>query len=301
MVAKPLEMSSSHGSTAGHSGIATSMWAPASTVTTVPGGAAAAASETTDCGTMPTGVDGTAASTSSIATAATAAPWPSAQSETTAVAIAATAAAGRAITSATTRSPKYVLSSMIHEPVRTTGAPYGHAAGISSTGSSPTPMIRSAACNNGDSIVASGGHPGAPRRPVGHHSSRPCRCTGPARAGDGRGRPTPRRFGTLRRRRDTAPTPTITTGRRARAHGDRGRAPARSAFEGLEGLDRVRDRPRQHSDRRRRAPALGAPPLPARRSCGAASGSRPSSAIDALLTAPMSTGLIESLVRHPRS
>ena len=37
--------------------------------------------------------------------------------------------------------PKYVLSSTGHEPISTTPARYAHGAGISSTGSRPTPMI----------------------------------------------------------------------------------------------------------------------------------------------------------------
>ncbi len=54
-----------------------------------------------------------------------------------------------------------------HDPSRTTGASYGHGAGISSTGSSPNPMMRSAASSNADSAVAPVATPAAFGAPVG--------------------------------------------------------------------------------------------------------------------------------------
>ena len=53
IVASPLEASSRYGSLTGHSGMATSMWAPASTVAIVSGGVWARTVVTTSCGVTP--------------------------------------------------------------------------------------------------------------------------------------------------------------------------------------------------------------------------------------------------------
>ena len=56
--------------------------------------------------------------------------------------------------------PKNELSSTGHEPMSTTPARYAHGAGISSTGSSPTPMTRSAASSTGRFDRRPGHHAG---------------------------------------------------------------------------------------------------------------------------------------------